>query len=95
MACLLKKGSTTPNRTWSKHQPVETKTLMSLLNVPYLFFVQFFLFKDKIEQKIKVNAVELRNSFIREMKLFQFYLVLTPKASFRTNLFNRLGEYLL
>ncbi len=35
-------------------QPVETKNKMALLNVPYLFFVQIFLFKDKIEQTIKV-----------------------------------------
>jgi hypothetical protein len=35
-------------------QPVETKNKMAQLNVPYLFFVQFLLFKDKIEQIIKV-----------------------------------------
>ncbi len=31
-------------------QPVETKNKMAKLNVPYLVFVQIFLFKDKIEQ---------------------------------------------
>ena len=35
-------------------QPVETKNKMAQLNVPYLFFVQFLLNKDKIEQIIKV-----------------------------------------
>jgi len=36
-------------------QPVETKDKMAQLNVSYLFFVQFFIFKDKIEQVIKVT----------------------------------------
>jgi hypothetical protein len=36
-------------------QTVETKNKMAKLNVPYLFFVQIFLFKDKIEQIIKVT----------------------------------------
>ena len=47
------------------------------------------------QSQINPNAVELRNPFIREMKFFQFYLVFTLKASFRANLFNRLGKYLL
>ncbi len=34
--------------------PVETKYKMALLNVPYLYVVQIFLFKDNIEQIIKV-----------------------------------------
>ncbi len=36
-------------------QSVETKNKMAQVNVSYLFFVQFFLFKDKIEQIIKVT----------------------------------------
>jgi hypothetical protein len=36
-------------------QPAETKNKMAQLNVPYQFCVQFFLFKDKIEQIIKVT----------------------------------------
>jgi hypothetical protein len=42
-----------------------------------------------------LNAVELTNRFIRGMKLFQFYFVLTLKFSSRTNLFNRLEIYFL
>ena len=36
-------------------QTVDTKNKMAQVNVPYLFFIQFFLFKDKIEQIIKVT----------------------------------------
>ncbi len=35
-------------------RPVETKNKMALLNVSYLYVVQIFLFKDKIEQIIKL-----------------------------------------
>jgi len=36
-------------------QPVETKNKMALLNVPYLYMFQIVLFKDKIEQIIKLT----------------------------------------